>query len=224
MAMFNLGERTEVESIAPSKRRPDCALVGVSRNKEDKSMVFSFIEKSTKAKLDHREFVPKKMETMTDEEFKKSTNLNVSRISHICRAFVTEEEFNTVRVENDSDNPAYFADNWLSITDQIGKLLMTKIRAGQDMTCELKVVYSENKGKWYSALPKVPAFISTVNHPKEFKYDPNYDKFEIPLNTPSGGGIPNQGAPAGAGTPAGQPTGNAFAGVSSGVPSGDSDF
>ncbi len=212
--MFNFEDQKENNIMAPSKRREGCELVAIDRNTADNSITFTFKEKTTKASLGHREFVPKKSETMSEEEFKKSIGLNVGRIAHICRAFVTEDEFKSVKVE-DPNNLAKAEANWMSITKQVGKLLKDKIAAKSDMTCALKVVLSKQKdNKYFSALPRVPSFISTTNHPKDFLVNPQYDIFEIPSFTPDKE-IPKQDG--GSSPAASEPS--AFAGAAS-----NSDF
>lgn len=211
--MFNFEDQKESNIMAPSKRRENCELIGIERNSSDNSVTFTFREKSTKAILGHREFIPKRLENMTEDEFKKAIGLNVGRIAHICRAFVTEEEFKSVKVEHPNDLSKAEA-NWMSITKQVGKLLKDKMAAKADMTCALKVVLSKQKdNKYFSALPRVPSFISTTNHPKDFTINPQYDIFEIPVFTPDKE-IPTQ---EGAKPTASEPS--AFAGAAS-----NSDF
>lgn len=220
--MFNARDQKEIDVMAPSKRKEGCTFVGVERIKDStksdfQAIVFNFKD-STNATLAHKEFLPKRITNgptpMTDEEFKKSTKLNLSRCFHIARAFLTEEQFLAIGVANDSEDPNTYADNWLEVTTQIGKTLKENVlsNASVEKVCALKIVLVKNKDKFYSGFPKVPPFISTRNHPKDFKYDPNYDLFEIPAHKPDAENMPAQGggAPAG-GTPPG-----AFSGVSSG--------
>jgi hypothetical protein len=183
--MFNFANIKEVNIMQPSKRREGCRLTEVKRVAEDGSMVFVFVEDATKDQLQHREFVPKRGDNQSDTDFKKNVGLNVSRIAHIARAYMTEEEFNKVSVA-DPDNLSKVAENWKTITGIVGKFLQEKIKAGADMTCALKVILNKNNkdGKYYTGLPAVPPFVSTANHPKEFRYDPKYDLFELPQGRP----------------------------------------
>jgi len=191
--MFNFEDIREINVMAPELRKENCKLTKIERNKDDKSFSFIFVD-GTGATLTDRSFVPNKLSQMTDEDFKKSVALNVNRIAHICRAFVSEQEFLSVKVE-EPNNLSKVADNWIKITDQVGKLLATKIKAGADMTCALKVIYKLNKKdkKYYSALPQVAPFISTANHPKQFTINPQYDVFEIPKIAPDIESAPTQG-------------------------------
>lgn len=190
--MFNFSDVKEGSFMIPSKAKlkRDALFLGVERDTQTKAMIFNFREKEGNASLSHREFVPTRQETATDEQYKGSIQGTVSRIAHICRAFVTEEEFLSVKVE-DPTNLAKAQDNWISITQQVGKLLKAKLTASPGgLPCEIKVVYSKNKDKYYAALPKVPSFISTTNHPKDFSINPTYDIFEIPSAVPTA--MPNQ--------------------------------
>lgn len=189
--MWNFAEAQDVDSMSPELRKENCLFKGVSRNKEDQSVTFHFVD-STKAKLDHREFVPKRRnETQSDEDFKKDANLVASRLRHIARAFLTEEEFMSIKVEGDPNDPKQYPDHFAAVTKQIGLLLRKKMQDTDgnanpnfDGKCALKVTLRESKGKYYSSFPMVAPFISTTNHPKDFKFDPNYDKLEIPLAKP----------------------------------------
>lgn len=218
--MFNFKDIKESNPIGTSKRREGCALVDVTKNKEDGSVTFQFIEKITNATLNHREFVPNRLEQMTDEEYKKNVTLNVSRIAHIYRAFATDEQFQAVAVE-DPNNPLKYKENWLAVTGMVGKSLKQMIADKKDMTCALKITLrkqvKEGKTNFYSSLPQVPPFISTTNHPKDFIYNPQYDLLEIPTISPDREGPATQGAAnttATNGSAASQPS--AFAGQASG--------
>lgn len=183
--MWNFADQQNQDIMAPGKRKENCRFIGISRNATDKSMIFHFADE-TGAKLDHREFVPKRInEQQTDEEFKKNCSLEASRLAHITRAFVTEDEFLSIKVD-DPTNLSKAADNFLAITKQLGGLLKKKLEdaKGAGLVCALKVTLRKTKDKYYSSFPQVPPFVSTTNHPKEFKWDPNYDILEAPLNTP----------------------------------------
>jgi len=200
--MFNFKDIKEVNPIAPGKRKEECALTAVTRDKNDDSMLFTFVEKATQATLVHREFAPKRGEQQSDEDYKKSVGLSVSRLAHIYRAFATQEQFEAVRVEGDQNNAANFKTNWVAVTKQMGKGLVDMIAAGKDMTCALKVVLravkKDGKTNYYSSLPQVPPFISTASHPKEFTVNPTYDLFEAPSITPDREAPAGQGAANGA--------------------------
>lgn len=210
--MFNFANIKEVNIMQPSKRREGCRLTEVKRVAEDGSMVFIFSEDATKDQLQHREFIPKRGENQSDTDFKKNIGLNVSRIAHIARAYMTEEEFNKVAVA-DPDNLSKVAENWKTITGIVGKFLQEKIKAGADMSCALKVTLNKNNKdqKYYTGFPAVPPFVSTANHPKEFRYDPKYDLFELPQGRPDTE-LPTQqqGGPV-TSAPTGAPTGNTAA-------------
>jgi hypothetical protein len=118
---------------------------------------------------------------------------------------------------------------WMEVTKKMGKILKAKLDSGElrnePYITAMKVIMTKNKDKWYTAVPKVPPFLSTTNHPKNFNWDPNYDFLEIPGKAGAapdkeiaqqGGGAPNTPPAAG-----GEQT-NAFAGqVAS---SGSEDF
>lgn len=212
--MFNFKDIKESNPISTSKRREGIELTDILKNKEDGSVIFAFVEKSTRATLNHREFVPSRQEGVSDEDYKKSVSMNVNRIAHIYRAFATDEQFEAVKVE-DPDNISKFKENWLTVTGIVGKSLKEMFAAKKDMTCVLKITLraqkKEGKTNYYSSLPQVPPFISTANHPKDFRWDPNYDFLEIPTISPDKENPAKQAAPAA----------SAFAGTAS---SGNSDF
>lgn len=189
--MFNFENIKETNVMKPAPRKTGCTLTEIKRN-EDQSVSFVFVD-GTGGTLTDRSFIPSKLDQMSDEEFKKSVQLNVARIAHICRAFVTEEQFLAIKVE-DPNNLSKVKENWLSITRQVGGLLGPKIKEKADMSCDLKVIYKKNNkdGKYYSALPMVPPFISTKNHPKEFTTNPQYDIYEIPAIRPDAEKAPSQ--------------------------------
>lgn len=222
--MFNFEDVKEINPIAPAPKVSGCMLSGVGRNDPDKSMSFNFMQKTTGAVLAHREFKPSRMEGQSDEDYKKNITLAVGRIAHIYRAFATEEQFKAVKV-SDPNNLSKAGENWMEITAIVGKSLKEMITAGKDMTCDLKVVYREQKkdGKtnYYSSLPAVPPFISTVSHPKDFTINPQYDKFTIPVVGASyDQELPPAGQTGGASTGAGQ---SAFAGTTA-PPASGTDF
>lgn len=195
--MFNFKDIKGTDAILPAKKgdpsypaKKGLKFLGLRRvnnegKADDKSIEFSFVDPITGSTLNHREFVPKRInDTQTDEQFKTSITMSVSRIAHIVRAFVSQEEFETIGV-TDPNNLNKAAENWMEITKQVGKLLKKKIDEDKiDTTCDLKIVLrkvvSQGKTNYYSSLPQVPSFISTANHPKEFKVDPRYDIMEQP--------------------------------------------
>jgi hypothetical protein len=224
--MFNFKDIKSVDAIQPAKigapgfpAKKGLKFLGVERIKNEGkadhlSMQFNFIDPVTQAVLNHREFYPKRQsETQSDDDFKKSVSLSVSRIAHITRAFVSQEEFEAIQV-SDPNNMNKIGDNWIDITTQVGKLLKKKLTEDKiDTTCDLKItlrkVTTNGKTNYYSSLPQVPPFISTTNHPKEFKVDPKYDIFEQPRvapdsesPAPQGTGLTNSPLTAGAGTTA----------------------
>lgn len=214
--MFDNSQVSEVRPMKPAPRIEGCALVEMKKLTDEKTGASSVTFKFTGpagTELTHREFEPSKVinnKPLTDEEFKKNVSLVHSRIAHITRAFISEELFLKIKV-----NPNLpFREMWneyLKMTAQALKVDANgRVGAAVNQPCALKVVYTQNKGKWYSGLPKVPPFISTANHPKEFDINTQYDKFEIEKISPdaennSGGGggfastsTPNQEAGFGA--------------------------
>jgi len=179
--MFDNSKVTDISPMVPALRKEKCKLVSIKKN-DDGSFTFAFTDAISS--LNHREFAPKQGQTQTQEQFETSVKLLTSRIAHITRAFVTEAEFLKIKGNGNS-----LDEKWndymkqtmiaLGVDRATGKVAKA---AGVDVA--LKVVYRENKGKYYSALPQVPPFISTANHPKEFTENPAYDKFVIPKITP----------------------------------------
>ncbi len=186
--MFNFEDVKEINPIAPAPKVVGCALTGVARNDSDKSMTFTFTQKSTGAALAHREFKPSRMESQSDEDYKKNITLQVGRIAHIYRAYASEEQFKSIKVA-EPNNLNKAGENWLEVTSMVGKSLKEMITTGKDMTCDLKVTLREQKkeGKtnYYSSLPAVPPFISTVSHPKDFTTNPQFDVYTIPARVAS---------------------------------------
>jgi hypothetical protein len=225
--MFDLTEVREVNIMSTSKRKEGCIFVKMERDQTKKDVIFTWENPAEKSSIQLREFLPKRLPQMTDEDWKKSIQLSASRLAHIARAYTTEAEFATLKPDNKSDSmeEKNVQMQWIEVTTKIGKMLKPKLDSGALKTdpqfiTAMKVIKVENKGKWYTALPKVPPFLSTPNHPKNFEWDPKYDKLEIPQK----GGItpdaemPTQG---GGGAATGEQT-NAFAGEASA--SGSDDF
>lgn len=220
--MFNFEEVKDISVMKPELRKENCKFTGCVRN-QDESVTFNFVD-ATGAKLGHREFVPKRGENQSEEDFKKNISLGVSRIAHIARAFMTEEEFKSVKVD-EPNNLSKAKENWMSITRQVGGFFKKYLEAGKDATCALKVVYrkqtKDGAVAYYSSLPQVPAFISTKNHPKDFVENPQYDSFFIPrVNPDAETSAPQQGG----GAPSNQTSNqtNAFSGQA--ASSGSEDF
>src|SRR6478609_3296830 len=191
--MFDNSEVRDVNIISPAKRNSPnfpsvggIELVGYKRIKDEKAkdfncLVITFKDPKTNAKLEHREFEPKPKEGKTPEQFKKQLNLVVSRIAHITRAFVSQEEFESIKKQ----------ETWTGYLGENARVLGVQNEVptrAKGQLMDLKVVLRENQGKYYSALPNVPPFISTANHPKSLTFDPNYDLVEIPTNKPDAPG------------------------------------
>jgi len=209
--MFDNNSVSDKQYITPALRVEGCELVKMSRDMDDKSksyrsVVFHFINTETKAVLDHREFAPGRSingKALSTAEIEKIANMTTSRVAHITRAYVDEATFKLVKVE-DGSNLAKLEQNWDTFILLTGKALGVQpdgtVAKAKGVATALKVIYKTTKGKNYAALPAVPSFISTVNHPKAFRVDEQYDKFEIQRVTPdverpnNGGGF---GAPAG---------------------------
>jgi hypothetical protein len=225
--MFNLKEDVKEVNILPtSKGLPGNFLSKIERDKEKLDVTFSWENPSLKAGISMREFLPKRLEKMTDAEWKKNIQLSVSRLAHIARAYSTEEEFATYKSDNPSDSleEKVVQAQWIEVTKKINKVLMEKIKSGEirDAKFEstLKIVKVKNKDKWYTALPKVPAFISTPNHPKTLDWNAEYDFLEAPVK---GGARPDQEiAQQGGGASA--PTGGPQTPPPSTAASGSDDF
>lgn len=228
--MFNFADDIkEVNYMIPDpvKRQIDgCTLLNIERDKDSNSrtyqaVTFTWREESTKAQLSHKEFFPKKGDA-DDELWKSGVSLSASRLAHIARAYMTDEEYASLKVSGDSKSlvESVVQKNWIEITSQIGKILNPKIVAGTTGDTSLKVVYNESgKGlnkKYFAGLPKVPPFISTPNHPKKFEYNPKYDRYVKPGgNATPDAELPSQGG--------GDQT-NAFENAGSGAAAGDDDF
>lgn len=183
--MFDNSQVSDKQVIKPAPRVENCKLVKLIRN-EDKSVTFLFND-SAGAELAHREFMPNKVingNTLSEDEFKKSVSLVTSRIAHITRAFVTEQVFLAIKVVPSGNVET----DWIAYIKLTGQALEVDAngvpKKAINQPCALKVVYTKTKGKYYAGLPKVPVFISTENHRKEFTTNPQYDLYEIPKITP----------------------------------------
>jgi len=181
--MFDNSKVSDVTVMKPAPRKEGCSFVSMKKN-EDKSVSFKFVD-ATGAELTLREFMPSKViagKTLDDDNFKKNVSLTHSRIAHITRAFIPEETFLKIKIED--KGIANFEPMWMDYLKQTAMALGVQadgsVAAAKGKPCALKVVYTLNKGKYYAALPKVPPFISTELHPKEFGTNPQYDIYEIP--------------------------------------------
>ncbi len=205
--LFDNSEVREMNIMKPELRKEGCHMTGIKMN-DDKSVTFSFVDKN-KNVLNQRYFKPSRQvgeKTLTDDEFKSNIRLNISAIAHIARAFLTEETFKGIKIE-DGGNLGKIDQNWEKYINMTGAALSAANY--KNVECALKVVYRVNKGKYYSALPQVPDFISTANHPKDFVANPEYDKFEMVASRPDQERLPNQEGAQGATPPAGAPSAGA---------------
>jgi hypothetical protein len=184
---FDNKDVKEVSVIAPAKKGnpkypnfPGVDGIKFVQIKKDtkggNAIIFKFQSKDGGV-LEHREFEPNKIANMSDDDFIKSAKLAQSRVAHIARAYLTEAQFLAIKGSDWND---YIKNTVIALgIDANG---VPTRAAGVEAT--LKVVLRESKGKYYSSLPKVPPFISTANHPKEFTLDPKYDIMEIPSILP----------------------------------------
>lgn len=184
-------QQSEINIMTPEPRKEGCQLIEIKPN-DDFSVTFTF-QDSKKNILGHREFMPKKLDQMTEEDFKKNIKLTIGRVAHISRAFLTEQEWLQIKVD-DPNNMAKIESNWKEYVKKTIVALGTKYKG---VPCALKVVVRKSKDKYYSSLPQVPPFISTANHPKDFTINEQYDMFTIPKlspdteKAPQGGAMPN---------------------------------
>lgn len=166
MTGFSTQGLEEVSVMAPSPRKENCRLVDVKFDSEKGYLDFIF-EDATGAQLRDRTFEPTRQSWHnTDEDFNKTVRLTMTRLKHIVGRFVGPE-----KAGNMSGN------TWESFCNNVIQTLGSSYRG---VKCDLKVVLIKQKDKWYSALPKVPDFISTEKYPKEFTIDNKYDIFEKP--------------------------------------------
>lgn len=193
--MFDNSKIGDSNPMKPQLRREGCEFTMMkkvkekdSKGKEYEAVILTFVDPITKSAVSLKEFKPKgKLETMTEEEYKKSIGLSISRLAHAVRAFITEEKFLAIKVTRDPNSmvQADIEANWdeyvrgcASALGVASGVYVPMVAKG--VKCALKVVYNETKGKYYSGFPKVPPFISTETHPKDFVINPKYDIFEIP--------------------------------------------
>ena len=163
----------EKSAMKPALRKVGCLMTNISKD-EKGNLVIEFRD-ATGSNLRHVEWKPEKREADTQEAYEKSVNLTMSRVKHIAGRYMSEEATNLIE-----------GADWASYVDSfIEKMTAASYKS---VSVELKVVLREGTdGKWYSALPKVPAFISSEKFPKEFTTNPQYDKYEVPTSSPDGG-------------------------------------
>jgi|SRR6185369_2185637 len=180
--MFDNSKVSDISIIKPAERVEECELVSMKRDKDPqsksfRSVTFTFIQTTTGAQLAHREFAPNRViagKTLNDEEFKKVISQSHSRIAHITRAFLDEETFLKIKIADlGLGQIDKMWDDYIVMTGQALGASEQGVAKAKGVKCALKVVYN---GK-YAALPKIPPFISTVNHPKVFTTNPQYDKY-----------------------------------------------
>lgn len=192
--MFDNSKVSDVQVMKPELKKEGCFLVKMSRDKDPqsksyRSVTFEFVDKNG-AVLNHREFAPNRViggNTLSDDDFKKNINLAHSRIAHISRAFLPEDVFLAIKVEGTLATIDASWDNYIVATAKaLGVTGDGVPTVAKGVPCALKVVlqYQKSTNKYFSSLPKVPPFISTANHPKEFSVNPQYDIFEAPSVRP----------------------------------------
>lgn len=225
--MFDLSEVKEFNIMAPSKRKEGCRFVKMERDQATKDVIFTFENAAEKANISLREFVPKRLPQMTDEQWKKNVQLGVSRLAHIAKAYLPDTVVATLKPDNKSDSleENIVKAQWLEVTKKLGLALKPlfddgTLKSDPQFETALKVIKVENKGKWYTSLPKVPPFISTPHHFKNFEWDPQYDRLEIPAK----GAKPDAEIPQQGGTGASAPTENTNAFSGQAASSGADEF
>jgi len=209
--MFDNSKVSDISVIKPAERVEGCQLVSMKRDKDPqsksfRSVTFTFVQTATGAQLAHREFAPNRViagKTLNNDEFKKVLSQHHSRVAHITRAFLDEATFLKIVIAGDIDqllaagNYAAIDQGWDQYIAMTGQALGASdqgVAKAKGVECALKVVYN---GK-YAALPKIPPFISTELHPKQFTTNPQYDKYVQSAITPdteqnNGGGLNNAG-------------------------------
>lgn len=180
--MFDNSKVLDISIIKPAERVEGCQLVSMKRDKDPqsksfRSVTFTFVQTATGAQLAHREFAPNRViagKTLSDDEFKKVISQSHSRIAHITRAFLSEEVFLKIKIQDlglAQINKMW--DDYIQMTGAALGASEAGVAAAKGVECALKVVYN---GK-YAALPKIPPFISTLSHPKVFTTNSQYDKY-----------------------------------------------
>lgn len=207
--MFDNSKVSDIQVMTPELRKENCEFVKISRDKDPQSksyraVTFEFVD-SKGAVLNHREFAPNRTingTLLNDDDFKKNINLAHSRVAHISRAFLSEEDFLAIKVGGDLASIDASWDQYIILTAKaLGVDANGVPTKAKGVKCALKVVLQHQKstGKNFSSLPKVPPFISTANHPKEFSINPQYDVFEAQKVTPDLEKSANQQQAAGSG-------------------------
>jgi hypothetical protein len=180
--MFDNSKVSDISIIKPNERVEGIELVSMKRDKDPqsksfRSITFTFVQTTTGAQLAHREFAPNRViagKTLNDDEFKKVINQSHSRVAHITRAFLDEETFLKIKIADlGLAQIDKMWDDYIAMTGQALGASEQGVAKAKGVVCALKVVYN---GK-YAALPKIPPFISTLNHPKVFTTNPQYDKY-----------------------------------------------
>ena|ERR1700752_1261017 len=164
---FNNADVKEVDFWSAEPRKEGCTLSKVEFT-EGKYLDFTFKDKLG-IPFRHREFEPSTQDGDADK-LVKSIKTTVNRVKHILRAFVDEATADKVG-----------GDTW----EQYSNNIMKAFPSGYEkIPVALKVVL--NKAN-YACLPKVPAFISSESNHKDFKINPDYDKFvATATNAPDG--------------------------------------
>jgi hypothetical protein len=209
MGMFDNSQVRDIQTILPNPVAPhrveEVELVKVSRDKDAASKSFrsiSFLfQDKYGAQLQFREFAPSRTingKALTNEEIEKNAGMAISRLAHISRAYLSEEVWKKIAVPANLQTVDKLDEGWDAYITIMGQALGLSAAkpagVATGVKTALKVIYALNKGKYYSALPKVPPFVSTENHYKEFRTDnPQYDIFVIPSTRPD---APSAPAPA----------------------------
>jgi hypothetical protein len=185
---FSNKDIKDVNIMKPEPRKEGIKLLTIKREKKEgqnSSIIYTFEDKN-KAMLQHREFDPNRLESMSDEEWEKSQKLAHSRVAHISRAYLTQEEFDNIQGATwiDYVKATFVA---LGVNMTTGEVAKAKAIDADGKTA-LKVVFKfvKKDSKYYASLPQVPPFISTSNHVKDFTTNPQYDIYEIPSIKPDG--------------------------------------
>lgn len=183
---FSNSNVVEKSAMKPAQRKVGCLMTNISKDEKD-NLVIEFRD-ATGSTLRHVEWKPEKREADTEEQYKKSVSLTMSRVKHIAGRYMSEEAANSIE-----------GNSWSEYVDSF----ISKMGAASYKTVpvDLKVVLRKGTdNKYYSSLPKVPPFVSSEKFPKEFSTNPEYDMYEIPSNSPDaaapglGGLAPGQDA------------------------------
>lgn len=143
---------------------------------EDDTVDVHFIQKSASgqviAAFRYREWNPfkPKYANPTLEGVQKEALRVQGNLKHIAGRFVESEKLE-FKIKGDG---AFFK--------YVKEIIRALGNAHKDVPATVKFILKQNAkdGKWYTALPKYPSFISTEKFPSPFKIDPKYDIFEQP--------------------------------------------